>query len=70
MEPYYTIRIPFVPLALSTVWHPREDFGPFKVLCRGNFKTIEEAIAWGQARLNGCPYSIALVDSDGEMHKD
>jgi hypothetical protein len=70
MEPYFTILVPFVPYKLATEWHPTESTGAFKVLTRGNFKTIEDAIAWGKAKLEGTPYSIALVDADGVLHKD
>ena len=68
MEPYFTIRIPFVPYRLATEWHPTEATGGFSVLTRGNFKTVEAAVAWGKEKLGGCPYSVCLVDETGVLH--
>lgn len=65
LKPYYTLLVPYVPYKLATEWHPTEDTGPFKVLTRGAFQTIEEAVAWGKAKLNGTPYSIHYTDEDG-----
>lgn len=70
MKPYYTLLVPFVPYKLATEWHPTEDTGPFKVLSRGNFKTVEDAIAWGKEKLDGTPYSVHYVDEDGALHRD
>ena len=69
MEPYFTILVPFVGRKHRTEWHPTDDTGPFSTLTRGNFKSIDDAIAWGQAKLNGTPYTIALVDEEGVLHK-
>lgn len=61
-ETYYTLRIPFAPFKFATQWHPTESTGPFKVLTRGAFKTIELAMDWGKANLNGTPYNVIEVD--------
>ncbi len=59
--PYFTIVIPYVPPAFQTEWHPDCPTGPFSTLTRGNFKTVEEAINWGAAKLRGTPYSIREI---------
>lgn len=63
MEPYYTIVIPFVPREFATEWHPTEDKGPFMRLTRGNFKTVDAAIAWGREKLAGTPYEVKLINT-------
>lgn len=64
---YYTIKIPFVPPAFHTEWHPTEDSGPFKVLQRGAFPTIGAAITWARQNLEGTPYTIeAVADVDAQ----
>lgn len=65
LEPYYTIRVPFLPYPIETTkWHPTDSSGPFSVLTRGVFATLAEAVAWGRANLNGTPYSIDRIDAD------
>ena len=65
LKPYFTIRIPWAPYGFRTKWHPTENTGPFKVLCRGSFHTMVEAIQWAKDNLNGTPYNIRYVDSNG-----
>lgn len=61
MTPYYTVVIPFVPAQFRTEWHPDKSEGPFKVLTRGNFATLADAIHWASGHLNGTPYSIRCI---------
>lgn len=60
---YYTVLIPWVPAAFRTEWHPLYPDGPFKVLSRGAFPTLDEAITWGRTHLNGTPYTVREVDA-------
>ena len=58
---YFTILVPWVAPEFRTEWHPTEKTGPFAVLSRGAFKTEDEAVRWGRAKLGGNPYSVKEV---------
>ncbi len=58
MSHYYTVLIPFSEQ--PTCWHPTEQTGPFKVLCRGAFETEPAAHTWAASNLGGQPYSVRM----------
>lgn len=57
---YFTCIVPYVPAAYQTEWHPTEAAGPFSVLTRGAFPTVEAAIDWARTHLGGTPYRIEV----------
>jgi hypothetical protein len=61
MRQYVTIRIPYVPPAFQTEWHPTERKGVLSTLTRGNFATEGEAIEWAREHLKGAPYALMTV---------
>lgn len=61
---YYTVRIPYVAPERATEWHPTEPTGPWSMLTRGTYNTIEAARAWADAKLGGTPYTVAHVRFD------
>jgi hypothetical protein len=50
---YYSVRIPFSKT--PTVWHPDKPTGPFNVLDRGAFRTVQEAHDWAHEHLGRKP---------------
>jgi hypothetical protein len=60
MLPYFTVLIPAVPLAYATEWHCTDTTGPWAhaILSRGAFATVDAAIDWARAHLNGAPYTV------------
>lgn len=70
LKPYFTIYIPWAPVVFATKWHPTEKTGPFKILNRGSFPTMEKAIIWAKDNLNGTPYSIKYVDENGDVSNE
>ncbi len=63
---YHSVRIPFVPDG-RTQWHPTEPTGPFGVLVRGAFPTIECAHAWARTHLAGHPYTLKEYPSEHDV---
>lgn len=61
MTGYYTLVVSWVPVAFQTEWHPDAETGPFSVISRGAFRTLEEALAWGRDRLGGTPYTVKFI---------
>lgn len=63
LDAYYTVLIPYVAPRFATPWHPTTNEGPFATLTRGAFPTQDAAIEWAQSRLNGCPYSLVMIEA-------
>jgi len=58
MSIQYLVFVPYTKSSRRTKFHPTEATGPFAVLNRGAFNTVDEAVEWAAANLNGCPYKI------------
>jgi hypothetical protein len=50
---YYSVHIPFSKT--PTEWHPTSSTGPFAVLSRGKFSTVQQAHDWAQEHLGYKP---------------
>jgi hypothetical protein len=61
---YYSVHIPYSKT--PTVWHPRSPDGPFAVLSRGKFSTVQEAHDWAQERLGHKPVYKVVSHSVGD----
>jgi len=62
MKRYFSVSVPWVPIKYRTQWHPDTAVGPFSVLSRGAFPTMDEAVEWGRTHLEGAPYTIAEIN--------
>lgn len=65
---YYTLLVPYTE-ENRTEWHPRERTGPFSVLNRGAFPTVEAAHEWAKAHIPGTAYEIRsnIGDDIGDL---
>lgn len=57
MKPYYSVVIAYTETN-RTIWHPTDKSGPFSVLTRGVFDTIEAAHEWALDRIPNTEYSV------------
>ena len=56
MAHYYSVLIPWSDT--PTMWHPSDRTGPFALLSRGAFRTVDAARAWAERELRGEPYRL------------
>lgn len=57
-RPYLSIILRYVPE--GTVWHPTDKTGPFSVLSRGCFRSVQAARKWAEQNIPGHTYETRV----------